>query len=89
VNVNKYDFCLFQCRVFPGECLPVEDNSITLIQVATALHWLDHEKFYRECDRVLVPGGVIAAFTYKFDFEVINHPNSNQLNKILSEVKIF
>jgi len=74
-------------RVSPGEFLPIEDNSVELIQVATALHWLDHEEFYRECDRVLVPGGVIAAFTYKFDFEVINHPNSNQLYLILSEVR--
>ncbi|KAF6033552.1 hypothetical protein EB796_008145 [Bugula neritina] len=30
-------------KVSAGESLSVEDNSVTLIQVATALHWLDHE----------------------------------------------
>ncbi|KAF6033089.1 hypothetical protein EB796_008606 [Bugula neritina] len=73
-------------RVSPGESLPVEDNSVTLVQAATALHWFDHEQFYRECDRVLVPGGVIAAFNYKLDIEVIKHPNSNELHRIFSEI---
>ncbi|KAF6035623.1 hypothetical protein EB796_006063 [Bugula neritina] len=57
--------------ISPAESLPVEDNSVTLIQVATALHWFDHEKFYRECDRVLAPGGVIAAFCYSVFITVI------------------
>jgi len=73
-------------RVSPGESLPVEDNSVTLIQAATALHWFDHEKFYRECDRVLVPGGVIAAVNYTLDIKVIKHPTSNDLHQIFSEV---
>ena len=32
--------------------------------VAQALHWLDLELFFEEAKRVLVPGGVLAAWTY-------------------------
>jgi len=70
-----------------AEKLPVEDNSVTLIQVATALHWFDIEKFYRECDRVLVPGGVIAAFAYAFkDFPIVNHPRGDAIQDVIIRV---
>jgi len=70
-----------------GEALPLDDSSVTLVQVATTLPFLDHEKFYRECDRVLVPGGVIAAYTYSCqDFRVIGHPNASELSEIMNEV---
>jgi SAM-dependent methyltransferase len=35
-----------------------------LVTVAQALHWLDVEAFYAEVERVLVPGGVLAVWTY-------------------------
>jgi len=44
----------------------LEDNSVDLITVATAIHWFDVEKFCKECYRVLRPGGVLAAFCYTF-----------------------
>ena len=34
-------------------------------QAALALHWFDFERFHAECRRVLVPGGVVAAWTYE------------------------
>jgi len=75
-------------RLSAAESLPVEDNSVTLIQVATALHWFDLDKFYRECDRVLVPGGVVAAFCYAFkDFPIVNHPHGDEIHKVLTKVK--
>jgi SAM-dependent methyltransferase len=37
---------------------------IDLVTVAQALHWLDVERFYREVDRVLVSGGVLAVWSY-------------------------
>lgn len=40
------------------------DSAVDLITVAQALHWFDVEAFYRECDRVLVPGGVLAVWSY-------------------------
>lgn len=39
-------------------------RAVTLVTVAQALHWLDRPAFYAEAQRVLVPGGVIAAWTY-------------------------
>jgi len=77
------------CSISPAESLPVEDNSVTLIQVATALHWFDHEKFYRECDRVLAPGGVIAAFCYSVFMTVVNHSKSEEINKVVYEESYF
>lgn len=38
--------------------------SVDLVTVAQALHWFDHARFYAEVHRVLVPGGVFAAWTY-------------------------
>ena len=35
-----------------------------LITVATAIHWLDTEKFYPEAKRILKPNGVLAVWVY-------------------------
>ncbi len=40
------------------------DRSVDLITVATALHWFDFEKFFKEVDRVLKPNGIFAAWSY-------------------------
>jgi SAM-dependent methyltransferase len=50
--------------VEPGERTALPDASVELIAVAQALHWFDREVFFRECERVLVPGGVLAAWGY-------------------------
>ena len=42
----------------------LHDRSIDLVAVAQALHWLDLDAFYREAARVVVPGGVIAVWSY-------------------------
>jgi ubiquinone/menaquinone biosynthesis C-methylase UbiE len=47
-----------------AEALPVADASVSLIAVAQAVHWFDFERFHAECRRVLVPGGIVAAWTY-------------------------
>jgi len=53
-----------------------------------ALHWFNHEKFYKECDRALVPGGVIAALCYAFNkILIVNHPHSDAIEKVLTQVK--
>lgn len=41
------------------------DASIDLLTVAQALHWFDTRAFFNEAQRVLKPGGVIAAWTYQ------------------------
>lgn len=51
-------------RVAPAEASRLEDASVDLVTVAQALHWLDPGTFYAEAARVLVPGGVLAVWTY-------------------------
>ena len=53
-----------ECRVTPAEASGLADASADLVTVAQALHWLDAETFYPEVARVLVPGGVLAVWTY-------------------------
>jgi SAM-dependent methyltransferase len=37
---------------------------LDLITVAVAVHWFDMQRFYMEVRRVLIPGGIIAVWTY-------------------------
>ncbi|MGZ8392088.1 MAG: class I SAM-dependent methyltransferase [Gemmatimonadales bacterium] len=51
-------------RVAPAEASGLGDMAANLVTVAQALHWLNPETFYPEAARVLVPGGVLAVWTY-------------------------
>ncbi|MBY0488842.1 MAG: class I SAM-dependent methyltransferase [Gemmatimonadaceae bacterium] len=46
----------------------LSDRSVSLVTVAQALHWFDVDAFHAEVKRVLVPGGVIAEWTYSLMF---------------------
>lgn len=48
-----------------AERLPLRDRSVDLVAAAQAAHWFDFERFHAECRRVLVPGGVVAVWTYE------------------------
>ena len=48
-----------------AERLPIRDGSASLVAAAQAAHWFDFGRFHAECRRVLVPGGVVAAWTYE------------------------
>ncbi|TBR11628.1 MAG: class I SAM-dependent methyltransferase [Lysobacter sp.] len=50
--------------VEPGERTGLANGSVRLVAVAQALHWFDLDAFFAECERVLVPGGVLAAWGY-------------------------
>jgi SAM-dependent methyltransferase len=52
-------------RVAAAERSGLETGSVDLVTVAQALHWFDLPAFYTEARRVLVPRGVIAAWTYR------------------------
>ena len=45
------------------------DRSVGVVAVAQALHWFERDAFFAECERVLVPGGVLATWGYG-DFDV-------------------
>ena len=47
-----------------GESCAIAPGRIDLVTVAQALHWIDRERFYRELDRVMAPGGALAIWTY-------------------------
>ena len=48
-----------------AEQLPLRDRSVALVAAAQAVHWFDFDRFHAECRRVLVPGGVVAIWTYE------------------------
>lgn len=51
----------------PAECCSLETDSVDLVTVAQALHWFDLDGFYAEVERVLRPGGLLAAWTYQLN----------------------
>jgi SAM-dependent methyltransferase len=51
-------------RVAPAEASGIDSSSVDLVTVAQALHWFDLDSFYGEAQRVLVPSGVMAAWSY-------------------------
>ncbi len=64
----------------------LQEASVALVTVATAVHWFHLEAFYQEAHRVLCPGGVIGVWTYAPDLvapeplgEVV-HQLANQLH---------
>ncbi len=50
--------------VAAAERCPLADGSIDLVAVAQALHWIDLSAFYSEVRRVVLPGGVVAVWSY-------------------------
>ena len=51
-------------RVAEAEDSGLEDRSVDLVTVASAIHWFDLERFYTEVNRVVKPDGTLAAWTY-------------------------
>lgn len=51
-------------RVAPAHESGLADGSVGLITVAQALHWFDVDAFHAEAQRVLMPHGVIAEWSY-------------------------
>ncbi len=51
-------------HVWPAERSELDDDSVDLVTVAQALHWFDHDAFYKEVQRVTRPGGIIACWGY-------------------------
>lgn len=51
-------------RVAKSEQSGLEDKSVDLVTVASALHWFDLDSFFREVQRVVRAGGVLAAWSY-------------------------
>nr|XP_039252546.1 uncharacterized protein LOC120329826 [Styela clava] len=74
--VNKSENITFE--VIHSHKFPVEDNSIDLITCGTSIHFLDIKEFEKECQRVLKPGGICAAFVLNLQrARLINHSEND------------
>ncbi|MGQ9424946.1 class I SAM-dependent methyltransferase [Gilvimarinus sp. F26214L] len=51
--------------VSPAEPIDAPDATLDLVTVAQAIHWFDHSRFFPEVNRVLRPGGILAAWGYQ------------------------
>ena len=61
-------------------------GTVDLVTVAQALHWFDVDRFYAEADRVLVPGGVLAVWTY--GKQAIGDPKIDRVLRVFYEVTV-
>ena len=52
-------------RVATAEESRLQDDSVDLVTVGQALHWFDTGRFSAEASRVLVAGGILAAWCYE------------------------
>ena len=50
----------------PAETLPFSANSVQLVTASQSCHWFDLPAFYKEVDRILVPGKKILEYNAKF-----------------------
>jgi SAM-dependent methyltransferase len=66
-----------QYRVAVAEQSGAAMESVDLVTVAQALHWFDTGKFFAEVNRVLVPSGAVAAWTY--GVARADHPGSDRV----------
>jgi len=42
----------------------IGNNSVDLITAASAVHWFNLPAFYKEAERIMKPGGILAVWTY-------------------------
>ncbi|XP_077303450.1 putative methyltransferase DDB_G0268948 [Lithobates pipiens] len=75
-----YSVCL-------AEEMLVGDASVNLLTASTAAHWFNIEKFLKEVDRVLKPGGCLAFFSYFANIEIHYKDRSEQMTEVFLDVK--
>ena len=63
-EARPHDKANLSFRVAPAEDSGIAAGSVDLLTAGQAFHWFDHERFFREVERVLRPGGVLAIWTY-------------------------
>ncbi|XP_039907353.1 putative methyltransferase DDB_G0268948 [Simochromis diagramma] len=81
-NKNPPNVSYRQC---PAEELPFASGEVDLLSAMTAAHWFDHQRFLKEADRVLKPGGCLALLSYTMDMELEYGDISSTLNDICKE----
>lgn len=61
---NSFSSPKIEYRVAKAEETKLEPNSVDLVTIATAIHWVDLKLFYDEVNRILKEDGLIAIWTY-------------------------
>src|SRR5579859_7785472 len=72
-------------RVALAEKSGLPDSSVQLLTIAQAMHWFDLPRFYAEVKRVVVPGGVVAAWAYGFN-QIEDHVANELVQDFYSNV---
>ena len=87
VGSNKF-IIVITFRTSSAENLPFEDSTVTLITAGRAIQYFDFEKFFAECQRVLVPGGVVAFYSSDHvKFIIDDEPEkASKLNELFRKV---
>jgi SAM-dependent methyltransferase len=81
-NATRHDRIEYKVRKADESGL--ENNSVDLVTVASAIHWFDLDKFYKEVKRVVKPGGVIAAWSYHVGY--VNPPFDKLFKRFFLDV---
>ena len=71
-------------RVAAAETSGLDTESVDLVTVAQALHWLDLPRFYEEVRRVLADEGVIAVWSYQL--ASVDEPVDRVIRRFYGEV---
>lgn len=72
--VDNVEFLQGTGEQFPAEIAP---DSVDLITAGECAHWFNHEAFFKECHRMLKPGGTLAFWLYKDP--VFEDPRANAI----------
>lgn len=67
--------------------MDLDNETVDLITVGQALHWLDVSKFYKEVERVLKKKGILAVYGY--GLPVVVCEGNSSLATIVEKVKFF
>ncbi|XP_053554790.1 putative methyltransferase DDB_G0268948 [Bombina bombina] len=75
-----------QYQVSACENLPVEDESVDLINGALSVNYFDLDTFFQEAIRILKPNGCVAFYTIKADFKLEYGNCSETLTDFFNQV---
>lgn len=72
--IDNVEFIQGTGEAFPTQISP---GSVDLITAGECAHWMNHDVFYKECHRMLKPGGTLAFWLYKDP--VFESPRANAI----------
>ncbi|KAM4626998.1 uncharacterized protein O3C94_019975 [Discoglossus pictus] len=88
-EAEKDEFPNLTYSVCPAEMVPVDNASVDLLTASASVHWFDIERFVKEVDRILKPGGCLAFFSYFPKMELHYKDRSEQMKKAMNEMHEF